>query len=174
MNVQIPTPDRHAGTLHVETPLRLAVVRRTVLAALLLLTVGRGDAQTGDGLLGVPWGTPLEEMRERYALVLADSDSVWSRYTSAVSRIGGAEVQECLLEFRGDAFAGAALMTHGEKNSRRLLEHLFRVFGKGKRENARTYQWLSPKTHLFYDEDSAGDGYVYWYSPGYAGTTADR
>jgi hypothetical protein len=174
MTLRIQTPRRRAGTLHADTPFLLTVARWRVLSALFLFSACPGTAQTGDGLLGVLWGTSLEVMQGRFALALADSDSVWSRYHCALNSIGGAEVEECLLEFRGGAFAGAAVLTHGEKDSRRLLAHLLRVFGKGKREDARAYQWLSPTTHLFYDEDSAGDGYVYWYSPEFAGALADE
>jgi len=140
-------------------------VARLMLAAFLFLGgMSGGRAQSGDGLLGVPWGTPLEGMSERFALVRTDSDSVSARYSSNIRHIGGAEVEECMLEFRGEAFAGAALLTRGSDNTRRLLKLLFRLFGKGKEESRGAYQWLSETTHLFYDEDSDGDGYVYWYS----------
>jgi hypothetical protein len=123
-----------------------------------------GRAQTGDGLLGVPWGTSLVQMRGRFLLAPADSDAVYTRYTSDIRRIGDADIEECILEFRAGAFAGAAVLTRGADNTHRLLAYLLRVFGKGKEESVRAYQWLSETTHLFYDEDSDGDGYVYWYS----------
>jgi hypothetical protein len=142
-----------------------AIVLRWIFPAVLLFGgTSRGRAQTDDGLLGVAWGTGLARMRERFALVPADSDSVCTRYSSGVLQIDGASVEECILEFRGDSFAGAAALTHGADNTHRLLAHLIRLFGRGKEESPRAYQWLSENTHLFYDEDSDGDGYVYWYS----------
>jgi hypothetical protein len=103
-------------------------------------------------------------MRERFALVPADSDDVCTRYTCDIRRVGGADVEECILEFREGAFAGAAVLTRGARNTHSLLAHLRQAFGKGREESARACQWLLNGTHLFYDEDSEGDGYVYWYS----------
>jgi hypothetical protein len=103
-------------------------------------------------------------MRERFLLVPVDSDDVCTRYTSDIRRIGGADVEECILEFRGGAFAGAAALTRGARNTRDLLAHLRRVFGNGREDGMRACQWLLEGTHLSYDEDSEGDGYMYWYS----------
>jgi hypothetical protein len=44
-----------------------------------------------------------------------------------------------------------------------LLEFLKRTYGEGHRDATLAYQWLSPDTHISYDEDSAGDAYIYWY-----------
>ncbi len=141
------------------------IVTPCALLGIFLLTgVSDGSAQTGDDLLRVPWGTGLEQMRDRYGLVPVDSDSVCTRYSSRIARVDGAKVEECILEFRRRNFAGAAALTRGKTNSRALLASLVRVFGRGKAENPRAIQWLTEATHAFYDEDSDGDGYVYWYS----------
>jgi hypothetical protein len=142
----------------------LSVAAWFSLVILLSPTAREGRPQTGDGLLGVPWGTSLARMRERFRLVPADSDEFSTRYTSDIRSVGGAEVEECILEFRRGAFAGAAVLTWGARNSHRLLAHLRQVFGKGREESERACQWFLEDTHLFYDEDSEGDGYIYWYS----------
>lgn len=123
-----------------------------------------GLAQTSVDLLGIPWGTGLEKMKDRFGLVALDSDSVCARYSSSISSLNGAAAQECLLEFRGAAFAGVAVLTHGTANSRHLLAYLTRVLGPGKKEDPHAYQWFTDATHAFFDEDSDGDGYAYWYS----------
>ncbi len=135
-----------------------------LLAILLSCGSPAGSAQPRDDLLNIPWGTGLDRMRDRFALVPLDSDSVCTRYSADAVRAGGVKTKECILEFRGTAFSGAALFTRGRANSRNLLASLFRTFGPGKEENARAYQWLSRTTHVFYDEDSDGDSYVYLYS----------
>lgn len=134
------------------------------LGVLLSVGVPGGLAQTGVDLLRIPWGTGLEKMRDRFELVPLDSDSVCTRYSSSISSLDGAAAEECLLEFRGAAFAGVAVLTHGAANSRNLLAYLTRGFGPGTKEDPRSYQWFSDATHAFFDEDSDGDGYAYWYS----------
>jgi hypothetical protein len=121
-------------------------------------------AQAGDGLLGIPWGTPLGQVRHRFALTATDSDSVCIRYASDIHHLDGAEIEECFLEFRRGAFVGGGLLTRRGDNTHRLLAYLHRVYGKGREESARAYQWLSDTTHVFYDESSEGEGFVYWYS----------
>ncbi len=135
-----------------------------LLAILLSCGSPAGNAQPRDDLLNIPWGTGLDRMRDRFTLVPLDSDSVSLRYSADAARAGGVRVEECILEFRGTAFSGAAVFTRGRTNSRDLLASLFRTFGPGRKENPRAYQWLSETTHVFYDEDSDGDSYVYWYS----------
>lgn len=151
------------------------ILRSAVLGVILLSGVPEGRAQTGDDLFRVPWGTTLGQMKDRFGLKFVSSDSVCTRYASTVSRVAGVEVAECILEFRDTAFTGAAVMTRGRSNSRDFLRHLLRALGPGIRENDRAYQWLSSATHAFYDEDSDGDGYVYWYSRKLsAGPVAER
>jgi hypothetical protein len=143
----------------------LAITAVRPLLGLLMISGAVGAcAQTGDGLLGLPWGTRFSQVREQFALVLSDSDSVSARYSSNVERLLGVRVDECFLEFRRGAFAGAGLLTRGADNTRRLLTHLFHIYGKGREESIRAYQWLSDTTHVFYDESSDGEGFVYWYS----------
>ena len=140
------------------------ILRSAVLGAILLSGVPQGRAQTGDDLFRIPWGTTFGQMKDRFGLTFVSFDSVCTRYTSTISRVAGVKVAECILEFRDTAFMGAAVLTQGRSNSRDFLHHLLRTLGPGIRENDRAYQWLSSTTHAFYDEDSDGDGYVYWYS----------
>lgn len=132
--------------------------------ALLLCGTLEENARAGEDLSGIPWGTPFEQLRDRFDLVLLNSDSACTRYSSNISRIGGVTVAECILEFRGTAFTGAAVLTRGAANTHDFLALLVRLFGPGKKENARACQWLTGTTHAFYDEDSDGDGYMYWYA----------
>ncbi len=140
------------------------VARCISLGILLSGGVPGGLAQSGVDLLSIPWGTGLETMRDRFGLVPLDSDTVCTRFSSSISSLDGAAAEECILEFRGAAFAGVAVLTHGAANSRNLLAYLTRGFGPGKKEDPRAYQWFSDATHAFFDEDSDGDGYAYWYS----------
>ncbi len=146
------------------------ILRSAILGGILLWGITEAAAQTGDDLLAIPWGTGLDQLRDPFGLELLGSDSASTRYTSRIFRVAGVEVAECILEFRGTAFVGAAVFTRGRANSRDFLDRLVRIFGPGLRENERTYQWFSDVTHVSYDEDSDGDGYVYWYSRRLAAT----
>lgn len=136
----------------------------TVILLLLLCGGPGGNAGTGDALLTTPWGTGFEQMRDRFELVPLNSDSMCTRYTSNITSVEGITVAECILEFRGTAFTGAAVFTRGSTSTHAFLALFVRLFGAGKKENARAYQWFTPTTHAFYDEDSDGDGYMYWYA----------
>lgn len=140
------------------------ILRSAVFGAILLWGIPEVAAQTVDHLLAIPWGTGLDQLRDQFGLEPLASDSASTRYTSRISRVEGVDVAECILEFRGTAFVGAAVLTRGRDNSRKFLDRLVRFFGPGVRENERAYQWFSDATHVSYDEDSEGDGYVYWYS----------
>jgi hypothetical protein len=154
--------DLPEGTLRIMN--RAMTAARPLLGLLLIAGLTDARAQAGDGLLGIPWGTRFGQVRDRFALTAADSDSVSTRYSSNIEHLAGAKVEECFLEFRRGAFVGAGLLTRGADNTHRLLTHLFRTYGKGREESARAYQWLSDTTHVFYDESSDGEGFVYWYS----------
>ncbi len=144
--------------------MRRIVVLPSAFLAILLCGVPRENARAGEDLLRIPWGTPFEQMRDRFELVPLNSDSVCTRYSSNISRVDGVTVAECILEFRGTAFTGAAVLTRGAASTHDFLALLLRLFGPGKKENARAYQWFTGTTHAFYDEDSDGDGYMYWYA----------
>jgi hypothetical protein len=45
-----------------------------------------------------------------------------------------------------------------------LVQELRRLFGPGQEEDPRGIGWLNATTHAHYDEDSAGDAYVYIYA----------
>ncbi len=146
------------------------ILRSAVLGTVLLWGIPNVSAQTGNDLLAIPWGTGLDQLRDRFSLEPLGSDSAGTRYMSRISRVEGVDVAECILEFRGTAFVGAAVFTRGKANSHDFLDRLLRIFGPGIRENERAYQWFSDSTHVSYDEDSDGDGYVYWYSRTLAAT----
>ena len=121
------------------------------------------SAQGKDGFLGYEWGTPLAEMKEKFDLQNVTQRGDYRQYSCNVRSIDGAELKDCDLEFYGESFSGVIITTSGRGNSRRLLEFLKRAYGEGHRDATVAYQWLSPDTHISYDEDSAGDAYIYWY-----------
>lgn len=129
----------------------------------LLLEPAIAGTQAEDGFLGVPWGAPLDSLRTKFDLVLTSTDGACDRYSTNISRVGDSKIDECDLEFIGGKLSGAALLTRGAENSHAFLAYLELLFGKGHQDQPGSYQWLTEKVHLFYDEDSGGDGYIYWY-----------
>ncbi len=123
-----------------------------------------GFGQTRDGLLGHHWGTPVAMLAETVELKSPRSDGDLLLYATALHRLGEAAIESCDLEFIGGRFAGVIVSTRGEQNSRRMLSILEQEYGKGQSHHPRTRTWLTPDTHVSYDEDTLGDAYIYWYS----------
>jgi hypothetical protein len=142
---------------------RKALEIGVVMTMFLLLETAIGGPQSEDGFLGVLWGTRLDSLKTRFELVLTTADGACDRYSTNIRRVGNSEIDECDFEFIGGKLSGAALLTRGAENSHALLAYLELVFGKGHRDQPGSYQWLTKRVHLFYDEDSGGDGYIYWY-----------
>jgi hypothetical protein len=129
----------------------------------LLLETAVGGTQAEDGFLGVSWGASLDSLRTRFNLVLTTADGACDRYSTNIRRMGDSEIEECDLEFIGGKLSGAAFLTRGADNSHAFLAYLELIFGKGHQDQPGSFQWLTERVHLFYDEDSGGDGYIYWY-----------
>jgi hypothetical protein len=134
-----------------------------VVTMILILETLVAGTQAEDGFLGVLWGAPLDSLRARFELVLTTGDGACDRYSTNIRRVGKSEIEECYLEFIEGKLSGAALLTRGAENSHALLAFLQDRFGKGHREEPGSYQWLTEKVHLYYDEDTSGDGTIYWY-----------
>jgi len=118
-----------------------------------------------EALFGWPWGTPRETIaREQQLEPLPSTEAGVRRYRTELSSFGDAVLWDCEFEFVHDRFAGIAITTRGKANSHALLRELRRLFGPGQEEDPRGVGWLTPTTHAHYDEDSAGDAYVYIYA----------
>jgi hypothetical protein len=144
-----------------------ANVRRAAGVLLCFLASGGTVAQIPDGFLDLAWGTPLEAVRQRYPLRPLAAGPRHERFAVSIPAVGGAVVDECQFEFFGGRLSGVVLLTRGRGNTRALLQYLQKRYGPGIRESDRACQWFSAKTHFAYDEDSAGDGYIYGYSVEY-------
>ncbi len=121
-------------------------------------------AQTTGGFLGFDWGTPLERMEATVQLLPIGRDSLMERYAVDIHELAGVKLQECHLEFTTRRLSGIALITRGHRESQKLLAHLQKTYGPGRMEDPRGYQWFTKDIHVSFDEDSAGDAYVYCYS----------
>lgn len=128
------------------------------------LGAGLGSAQVKDGFLQFGWGTEIAEVQREITLKPVSTIEQTTTYTALLPDLDGVELADCMLEFHGGRLAGVIVTTQGHDNSSRFLALLKRYFGDGKQESPRGYQWFSPRTHVAYDEDSAGDAYIYWYS----------
>jgi len=140
------------------------ISRTTLVAAFISVGASYTSAQSPDGFEGIPWGTSLDWLEKQFELLPHSTGGEFHSYASNVLHVGPAEVSECDFEFVKGKFAGVAILTRGTRNTHRLLSHLRKLFGEGHQEDPRTYQWFSGQTHVSFDEDSDGDGYVYWYS----------
>jgi hypothetical protein len=110
------------------------------------------------------WGTALATIREHLTLEPQSTEGQTVRYSVDLRTIHSVPVADCQFEFSSDRFSGLAFTTRGAENSRRMLTLLSSAFGNGHQESSLGYQWITRKTHAFYDQDSQGDAYVYLYS----------
>ncbi len=123
-----------------------------------------GFAQTRDGLLGHHWGTPVAMLADKVELRKPRNEGDLLLYSTGLRSIGEAAIDQCDIEFVNGRLAGVIVMTHRQENSRRLLTLLQKEYGEGTSNHPRARTWLTPNTHVSYDEDSFGDAYIYWYS----------
>jgi hypothetical protein len=140
------------------------VAQTFAVIALVSVGVSSASAPQEEGFQEIPWGTPLARLEQKFELSPLSKEGECHRYSSNVRQVGTAKVSDCEFEFVRDEFAGVAILTSGPRNTHRLLAYLKKLFGEGHQESPRAYQWFSGQTHVFYDEDSDGDGYIYWYS----------
>lgn len=110
------------------------------------------------------WGTPFSAMRERFNLKPLKSQGPAARYSTNVSSLGDAEVDECQFEFTDGRFSGIAATTPGKADSDKLLRWLKSRFGPGESREPLGWQWFSGDTHIWFDMARAGEGWLYWYS----------
>lgn len=163
------------GYIFLSTNVNLGSARRMAfplihLALIFALGGARPEADTrasfsGDALFGWPWGTPRDVIARNQPLehLSCDEPGV-RRYRTGLSALGEANLRDCDFEFVQDRLAGVVITTHGKNNSHALLRELRRLYGPGQEEDPRGVGWLSTTTHARYDEDSAGDAYVYVYA----------
>jgi len=123
-----------------------------------------GFAQTRDGLMGHHWGTPVAVLADKVELRTSRNEGNLLLYSTGVRSIGDAAIEQCDIEFVDGRLAGVIVTTHSQENSRRFLTLLQKEYGEGKSNHPKTRTWLTPDTHVSYDEDSLGDAYIYWYS----------
>ena len=139
---------------------------RRILTILLCLRAlpEMGFAQTRDGLMGHHWGTPVAVLADKVELRTSRNEGNLLLYSTDVRSIGDAAIDQCDIEFVDGRLAGVIVTTRSLENSRRLLTLLQKEYGEGTSNHPRTRTWLTPNTHVSYDEDSLGDAYIYWYS----------
>jgi hypothetical protein len=121
-------------------------------------------AQLVDGFLGYRWGTPLGEIESVLPLSAGRDQGGSKIYSADFPLVEGMALSECELEFIDDRLAGACFTLLGRENARRFVAFLDRQFGHGRWEGPHAVQWFGPESHIAYDEDEAGNAYVYWYS----------
>lgn len=139
---------------------------RRILTILLCLRAlpEMGFSQTRDGLMGHHWGTPVAVLADKVELRTSRNEGNLLLYSTGVRSIGDAAIEHCDIEFVDGRLAGVIVTTRRLENSRRLLTLLQKEYGVGTSNHPRTRTWLTPNTHVSYDEDSLGDAYIYWYS----------
>jgi len=139
---------------------------RRILTILLCLRAlpEMGFSQTRDGLMGHHWGTPVAVLADKVELRTSRNEGNLLLYSTDVRSIGDAAIEQCDIEFVDGRLAGVIVTTRSLENSRRLLTLLQKEYGEGTSNHPRTRTWLTPNTHVSYDEDSLGDAYIYWYS----------
>ena len=109
------------------------------------------------------WGSPLSVMQERFALKLLKEQSPTARYSSNLSSLGNASLNDCQFEFTSGKFSGVAATTPGKADSEKLLRWLESRFGPGESREPLGLQWFSGDTHIWFDTARSGEGYLYWY-----------
>jgi len=120
--------------------------------------------QIRDGLLGHTWGTSVAAAVEPLRLHSPQVSDNCILYAAGIDQIGGANIEQCSVEFVDGRLAGVIVTTRGAMNSERLLAVLQEGYGDGTRRNPRAWTWRVGETHVAYDLDSFGDAYAYWYS----------
>ncbi len=139
---------------------------RQILTLLLCLRTlpGIGFIQTRDGFLGHHWGTPVATLAQNVELHSPRAEGDVILYHTALSEVDSVAVQQCDLEFVGGRLAGVIVTVRGQENARKFLTLLQKDYGEGQSNHPRERSWITPNTRVSYDEDSAGDAYIYWYS----------
>lgn len=122
------------------------------------------SAQVRDGFETHGWGSPLQEMERAFELRLLQTRGEYRQYETNIRTIEEVAIENCRFEFVEERFCGIAILVSGRASSRKVFGLLERSYGKGMQTGPVGYQWLSPVTHVFYDEDRIGNAYIYLYS----------
>lgn len=139
----------------------------------LSLAVFSADSQSIDGFLHLRWGSARADIERTISLTPSREEGTTSHFAADLTTFDGIDITGCEMEFIGDRLAGVFFVTQGPVNSHRLTLFLDRKYGPGRRENPSAIQWFGPDSHIAFDEDSAGNAYVYWYSLRQFGTRPD-
>ncbi len=139
-------------------------MRRSLLILLLSTACFFAHAQDTLDFTRFTWGTPLSAMQEQFGLKLLKEQGETRSYSSNVSSIGGADLDDCQFEFTDGKFSGIAATTPGKADSDKLRRWLESRFGRGENREPLGWQWFSEGTHIWFDMAKAGEGFLYWYS----------
>ncbi len=137
---------------------------RSLLISLIFLVSYSARAQDALDFTRYDWGTALSVMQERFALQPLKHQGSTARYSSNVSSLGDADLNDCQFEFTGGKFSGVAATTPGRSDSDKLLRWLQSRFGPGENREPLGWQWFTNGTHIWFDMAKAGEGWLYWYS----------
>jgi hypothetical protein len=143
-------------------------MRRSLLILLLSTACFSAHAQDTDDFSRYSWGTPLTTMQAQFDLKPVKRQDSTACYSSNVSSLGGAELDDCQFEFINGKFSGVAATTPGKAESDKLLRWLKSRLGPGESREPLGWQWFKEGTHVWFDmSKSGGEGWLYWYSLGY-------
>ena len=132
--------------------------------ALLLLPWGAAAQTPQEGFIGFRWGTPLQEVRQKLDLTPVREEGQYAIFDLGDIAYDGIDLRGCGLEFVSGRLAGGFCRTEGREDSRRLRSGLERRLGKPMSVRPYTALWSGPDTYADYDEDDAGNAYLYTYS----------
>jgi hypothetical protein len=127
------------------------------------------DAQVRDGFGEYRWGSPLAAMEGVFDLRLVQIRGEYEQYDTNIEVIEDLALGNCQFEFMNGRFCGIVIMVGGRTVSHRFFDLLRKDYGEGYQTSPVGYQWLSPVTHAYYDEDRIGNAYVYIYSMDFQG-----
>ncbi len=139
-------------------------VRRSLFILLLGVTGILAHAQDTLDFARYTWGTAFSTMQKRYDLKPLKEQGTTASYSSNVSSIGDAALDDCQFEFTNGKFSGIAATTPGRTDSEALLRWLESRFGPGESREPLGRQWFFNGTHVWFDMASGGEGWLYWYS----------
>lgn len=139
------------------------IMRRAFVITLLCLSAVPGFGQDSLGLDHYRWGTPISVMQDPFALRPLEQRGPTSVYSSNLSMLGDAKLDDCQFEFVNGRFSGIAATTPGRDDSDKLLRWLQARFGPGENREPLGWQWFLDGVHVSFDVARAGEGWLYWY-----------
>jgi len=149
-------------------------MRRSLLILLFFLVCYSARAQDTGDFSRYAWGTPLAAMQGQFDLKPINTQDSTARYSSNVSLLGDADLDDCQFEFTNGKFSGIVAMTPGKTDSYKLVKWLESRFGPGEGVEPLGWQWFKEGTHIWFDMAKAGEGYLYWYSLKYQAMKGKR